>query len=286
MYERCITREHRTAFVILIDQSGSMAEKIDYDGRMITKAEAVAEVTNQIIGELIERARRQDGVRDYYDIAVVGYSGEGVTSVLGDKDGAFVSIEDLAARDVDVQMHESQRLTPSGDLISHSVATPMWVLPRAMGETPMYEGLNYTFDAVKDWISRRENIDSFPPIIFNITDGESSDCSPEGMINISHKIGSLSTTDGNAFMINVHIASTADQSSMVFPTFEEVKALTNSKAKELSYASSVMPSIYNDMICEIRDVVGYREFIGVAYNASIAELVTILNIGTISVKKG
>lgn len=286
MYERCITREHRTAFVILIDQSGSMAEKIDYDGRMITKAEAVAEVTNQIIGELIERARRQDGVRDYYDIAVVGYSGEGVTSVLGDKDGAFVSIEDLAARDVDVQMHESQRLTPSGDLISHSVATPMWVLPRAMGETPMYEGLNYTFDAVKDWISRRENIDSFPPIIFNITDGESSDCSPEGMINISHKIGSLSTTDGNAFMINVHIASSSAQQSMLLPTLDEVNACTNKYAKDLGLASSIMPPIYNNMICEIRKMKYSGEFVGMSYNTSISELITILNIGTISVKKG
>ena len=35
------------------------------------------EVTNRLLFELIERARRSDEVRDYYDIAVLGYSGDG-----------------------------------------------------------------------------------------------------------------------------------------------------------------------------------------------------------------
>lgn len=84
MYTQSITRSHRTAFILAIDQSGSMAEKLLFRGRQTTKAEAVAEVTNRLLFELIERARRSDEVRDYYDIAVLGYSGDGIVSLLND----------------------------------------------------------------------------------------------------------------------------------------------------------------------------------------------------------
>ena len=65
MYTQSITRTHRTAFIFVIDGSGSMAEKIRFRGRLMTKADAVASITNGMLFELIERARRSDGVRDY-----------------------------------------------------------------------------------------------------------------------------------------------------------------------------------------------------------------------------
>ena len=49
MYTQSITRSHRTAFVLLIDGSGSMAEEIDFRGRRMTKAEAVASITNVML---------------------------------------------------------------------------------------------------------------------------------------------------------------------------------------------------------------------------------------------
>ena len=53
-----------------------MAESILFRGLRLTKAEAVAGITNDLLFELVERARRSDGIRDYYDIAVIGYSGD------------------------------------------------------------------------------------------------------------------------------------------------------------------------------------------------------------------
>ena len=38
MYTQSITRSHRTAFILAIDQSGSMAEKLLFRGRQTTKA--------------------------------------------------------------------------------------------------------------------------------------------------------------------------------------------------------------------------------------------------------
>ena len=54
MYSQSITRTHRTAFVLLIDTSGSMAEDILFRGLPVSKAEAVATITNELIFELIE----------------------------------------------------------------------------------------------------------------------------------------------------------------------------------------------------------------------------------------
>ncbi|MFI3302915.1 MAG: VWA domain-containing protein [Rikenellaceae bacterium] len=286
MYEKSITRENRSAFVIMIDQSGSMAEPIDYEGRTMTKAEAVAEVTNLIIEELIERARRSDGVRDYYDIGIVGYSGSKATSMLSDDERVLIPVTELSERNVESRSCTIERCAPDGTTFKQNLTTKMWVAPMAMGETPMYEGMNMVYDIMKSWCAKPENYYSFPPMIFNITDGESSDCTGRDMLNMARKIRSLSTADGKVFMINVHIASSVAQKSVIFPTTEEVEASTNKYAKDLGLASSTMPEAYNDMICEIKGEKLQGDFVGVSYNTSIEELITILNIGTISVKKG
>ncbi|MFI3292145.1 MAG: VWA domain-containing protein [Rikenellaceae bacterium] len=295
MYEKSITREYRTAFVILIDQSGSMVELVEYEGIKISKSEAVALATNQILSELIERAKRHDGIRDYYDVAVIGYSGAGVRSMLtpegsSEDDSPFVSIKELeAVENVDHMEYDVIYKDPQGEDFAHTISAPKWVSPQHTGETPTFEVLNYTYDWVKRWCSKPENHNSFPPIIFNITDGESSDCTPDDFVNISRKLRSLSTSDGNVFVINIHLATPTEEGShqsMIFPTSDEVECCCHTKAKDLSRASSVMPSLYRDQICELRGINTQGEFVGVSYNSSIAELITILNIGTISVKKG
>ena len=53
MYTQSITRTHRTAFIFVIDGSGSMAEKIRFRGRLMTKADAEASITNGMLFELI-----------------------------------------------------------------------------------------------------------------------------------------------------------------------------------------------------------------------------------------
>ena len=51
MYTQSITRTHRTAIILAIDGSGSMAEKIRFRNRQMTKAEAVATITNGMLFE-------------------------------------------------------------------------------------------------------------------------------------------------------------------------------------------------------------------------------------------
>lgn len=158
MYSQPITHLHRTAFVLAIDCSGSMRERIVFNGMPMSKAEAVALVTDYTIDELIERARRGGVCRNYYDIAVVGYSGDGVRSMLPAPHEDFAVAVDALSRAMPPlrRMEFDQRL-PDG---SHAIVgfdLHRWIEPAAGGLTPMYEALLTVRDIVDEWCSRAEN---------------------------------------------------------------------------------------------------------------------------------
>lgn len=280
MYTQSITRNHRTAFVLAIDCSGSMNERIRFGQRQMTKAEAVATVTNRLLFELTERARRNDGVRDYYDIALIGYANNTSFPLLGEE--GFRSITEVAASAGEPRSRAAEYRLPDGSAaLLDEVAIPHWIEPRAEGETPMYEALLEVRDLVAEWTTRPENADSFPPVVFNITDGEASDCDDAELREVCTQIKSLHTNDGNVLLINIHIASGTDDKAILFPTAAET-SYGNRYATLLSDCSSEMPAAFEPAIRELRG--GIPPYRGMSYNASVQELVAILDIGSISVK--
>ena len=77
MYTQAITRKHRSVFILLIDRSASMQERVCMGNRLLSKAQALTIIANNFLRELIDRCRRTDTLRDYYDIAVIGYGDRG-----------------------------------------------------------------------------------------------------------------------------------------------------------------------------------------------------------------
>ena len=71
-YSTEINRNNPTCFLFVIDQSGSMDEEMD--GGAI-KSHFVADVLNKTLAETIVRCTKADGIRDYFDIGVIGYGG-------------------------------------------------------------------------------------------------------------------------------------------------------------------------------------------------------------------
>ncbi|MFR9503584.1 MAG: vWA domain-containing protein [Rikenellaceae bacterium] len=287
MYSKSITRSSRALFVVAIDQSTSMAGELEVAGRRVRKADLVAEVVNDLIAELVECSRRADGLRDYYDVAIVGYSGEGVTSLLDVE--PWIPIKELNDRCIDECDVVRQSCLESGELHLFNYRMRRWILPKATGSTPMYEALLRVCDIVSEWVSREECGDSFPPIIFNITDGESTDCDYLDIVEISNKIKSLSTSDGEALLFNIHIASELSCRSLLFPSLSQIAQWGDVPCAALSLytASSYMPPIFNEAVGEIKRCrVEGEQLKAMSFNASVAEVVTILNIGSISVKRG
>ncbi len=282
MYTRSITRAHRTAFVIAIDQSGSMAGMVTLMGRTISKSQAVAEATDRLLFELIERARRSDGVRDYYDVAVVGYSGEGVRSLIGGERG-FVPITELAGRSVVQQRLTFPLRRPDGLPVLCTSILPAYVEPCATGATPMYEALLAVREMLAGWCADPAHADSFPPIVFNITDGEPSDCGERDLYDICTQLMRTGTRDGRSFLLNMHIASDDAAESILFPAAGEIDRCNNRYARMLFDCSSVMPEAMNEEIRDLRGTTAPPPYRGMSYNASMAELLTMLDIGSVSV---
>lgn len=217
MYSQPITHLHRTAFVLAIDCSGSMRERIVFNGMPMSKAEAVALVTDYTIDELIERARRGGVCRNYYDIAVVGYSGDGVRSMLpASHDGFAVAVDALSRAMPPLRRMEFDQRLPDG---SHAIVgfdLHRWIEPAAGGLTPMYEALLTVRDIVDEWCSRAENAESFPPVVFNITDGESSDGDYDDLCDMASQIRRTGTADGETLLINIHLSTDSSRRSILF----------------------------------------------------------------------
>ncbi len=283
MYTQSITRTHRTAFLLLIDQSGSMTEPLRFRGRDMTKAEAVATITNDLLFELIERARRDDGVRNYYDLTVLGYSGDNQVCSLLPEGRKMISISDLAQMPVPMRTETVEHRLPDGSVALRDIPTPAWIEPRAAGQTPMYEALCEAHELVDEWCARRENAESFPPVIFNITDGEATDCNEEELQNIARRIRSIGTDDGKVLLINIHIAADTSGRSVFFPSADEAD-VPNRYARLLYDCSSPMPELFEGAIREAKGPGAMPPFRGMSFNASAVELLTMLNIGSISVK--
>ena len=136
MYTNPITRLHPTAFVVLIDRSGSMKERIVFAGAEMPKSRAVALVANSFLDELLNRARRDGGTRDYYDIAVIGYSGDGVSSLVSPY-GEFTSPSRLMASGTRREKISRERVLPSGHSVVAVSEHNVWIDEKAAGVTPM-----------------------------------------------------------------------------------------------------------------------------------------------------
>lgn len=283
MYTQSITRAHRTAFVLLIDGSGSMAEQMRFRGRPVPKSEAVATIANDLLFELVERARRDDGVRDYYDIAILGYSGDDQVRSLLPGGHKIMSVSRLAAAEMPVRMETVEHRMPDGTIALREIPSPGWIEACAAGSTPMYQALTEARDIAAAWCARQDNAGSFPPVVFNITDGEATDCEADDLRAMAEQIRSLRTADGNVLLINIHIAADESGRTVFFPGDDEADC-PNRHARLLYDCSSRMPEVFEPMIREAKGPGALPPFRGMSFNASAAELVAMLNIGSISLK--
>lgn len=278
MYTQEITRCHRAAIIIAIDQSCSMSERLSIYGCELTKAEVVSIVTGRLIDELLLRSFRDNDYRNYYDIALIGYSNDQVYSLLGD-DIDFMPINLLAKRPVRKRNFAMRYNMPGGKPTLFFEEVSMWVEPLAEGSTPMNKMLTKVYDLVRKWCAEPQNRDSFPPIVFNITDGEASDATIEQLIESAARIRNLRTNDGNALFANVHLTSYSTMRSTIFPRPNEV-FLESRYARTLAEMSSQLPEQFEEYAMQCRGDFALPPFFAMSYNASISELIAMLNIGT------
>lgn len=269
-YTAEISRTNPSMFLFLLDQSGSMADPFGGGGGK--KDQKVADAINNLLFNLTIKCAKSEGVRDYYHVGVVGY-GEKVGAALGGelsgKELAPISkIADSPAR---VEERTKKVDDGAGGIIEQKVRFPIWFRPVSKGGTPMSEALKRAHDIIEKWIG--EHPDCFPPIVINITDGESTDGSP---LKAAESLTALQSSDGNVLLFNVHLSSRSG-APFEFPGSES--ELPDQYAKQLFNMSSVLPE-------HIRTAAQSEGFgvseasRGFVFNADIISVIRFLDIGT------
>jgi uncharacterized protein YegL len=268
-YSAEISRRNPTAFLFIIDQSGSMNDRLM---ETKTKAQALSDAINRVLMELVTKCSKEEGVRHYFDVGVIGYGGTGCRDALAFIPGGVLKpIHEIERQPLRVEDRTVKVPDGAGGIIEQTVKFPVWFAPVADGGTPMCAALNMAGQAMKEWADAHLN--SFPPIVIHITDGEANDGDPEPTAEL---IKQLATHDGNVLLFNLHISGSAGMKAL-FPANES--DIADPDAKRLFRMSSPLP----DPMLRAAQSAGYSGVPGIrgyGYNADFTDVVSFLNIGT------
>ncbi|PYS50746.1 MAG: hypothetical protein DMG13_20405, partial [Acidobacteria bacterium] len=73
VYTAEITRDNPALVIFLLDQSRSMSERLGAGEDHRTKAQCVADALNRLLQNLVIKAAKAEGVRDYFWVSAIGY---------------------------------------------------------------------------------------------------------------------------------------------------------------------------------------------------------------------
>jgi hypothetical protein len=202
-YTAEISRDNPSCFLFLIDQSGSMEDEITMGSEKQKLANGVADSINKWLQELSIKCAKSEGVRDYYEIGVLGYGDDvapGFSGPLAKRE--LIPISEIA--DNPARLEERSKKVPdgAGGIVDQSVRIPVWFEPVAKGGTPMCNAAKEARRILEGWIASHP--DAFPPTVIHITDGQSTDGNPTDHLQ---NLTSLSTSDGNVMLFNIHLSA-------------------------------------------------------------------------------
>ena len=269
-YTAEINRSNPTAFLFLIDQSGSMEDKMS-TGR--SKAQQVADVLNRTLTNLIVRCTKSDGVRDYFDIAVLSYGLNGVVNGFrGNLSTSIIHpISAIESSPLRIEERKKKEDDGAGGIVEQNIKFPVWFEAHANGGTPMCEAIRMAAEELAAWCD--VHLDSYPPTVLHITDGESTDGDPEELAN---QLTQIQTNDGNVLMFNLH-TSTLGHNLIEFPSSET--GLPDHFSKLLFRMSSILPD-HIIRYAQDRGVSVGLEARGFIFNADAVQIADFLDIGT------
>ncbi|MFR9651741.1 MAG: hypothetical protein SNG35_06940 [Rikenellaceae bacterium] len=278
-----ITRQHRAAFIIMVDFSASMnSAYIDKNGHHIRKGDYIIEKVNEILRELYTRAHRGRKIYNYYDIAVIAYAGDRV-EVLTSPDGShrFTPVNRLY-RD-NLNYFSIAPLGSENDIFAPRGGEGA-VRCRLDGFTPMFAAMECVYQLICRWCVEECNLDSIAPFIINISDGLITDSDYIQLGTMIKNIVRVKTNISNALMLNLFVSSSSNDKSINFPTDSELNLIEDNFIRSLAEVSSYMPSYYTPMIEQLRGKsIANGRYRAIGANIDLSDLMSMLSIGTISI---
>lgn len=275
-YSAEISRGSPTLFLFLLDQSDSMKDPLpptEGSSGSRTKAQFLADAINSLLQSLVLRCAREEGIRPYFDVCVLGYNSapdRALGGTLGGRD--IVSIADIANTPLRVEERSRKVEDGVGGMTEQRIKKPIWLDPVAANGTSMCAALSRAIAVLQGWVSSHPQC--FPPSVIHISDGESTDGDPSSLMT---QLTGLSTADGNCLLYNFHITANLNARQIVFP--HDAASLPDQFATTLFNGSSpLLPSV--------RDQANRENFVvgegarGFIVNAQPLTIIQALDIGT------
>jgi hypothetical protein len=266
-----IDRDHPELIVFLLDQSGSMNDALA--GGTRSKADEAADAINKTIQVTLAKCIKPEGVRDYFNIGVIGYGKDGeAASLLKSQTHIPISkLKNLARTE-----KRTKKLSDgAGGLVDMPVDFATWFEKVADDGTPMLHALGIARQWLLEWVGSHQHC--YPPILINITDGRATDSTPQELIDSAKQIMALSTASGNAQVWNCHL-SDRNESAVSFPSDE-----SQLPKDELAGTLFDMSSILTEKVLMLAS----EKFNGLkntsrgyVFNAGIEQLIDFLDVGT------
>lgn len=281
-YTAEISRMAPTAFVFLIDQSQSMENTCHYKGRQTSMADAVADVMNELLNELILTCKRTDGIGDYADVLVIGYgNNQAAVAWQGKLQGkSWVKVSELIDSEYSTKEIEVEVPTRAGTR-KELQKLLCWIEAKANGNTPMRRALQLATSELAKWIEQHP--ENFPPIVFNITDGMPTDGDNAQMLVAAKEIRDLHTSDGHVLLFNIHISH--QNGSQVFLPASMDELPNDAYAQNLYRMSSILPKAFEPRIADMVSGGLKAQHVAMSYNADLKNLWRLLQIGTRTTKR-
>lgn len=272
MYDSEISRKKPALITIMLDRSTSMNDHFCGQKGESSKADGVADAVNRVIHNIVIKSTKGEIINHYFDVAVLGYGSSVACALSGTLSGKqIISVKELGENPLRIDERKQTISDGAGGPTTKDVRMPIWVEPLATGGTPMLEAFTQVKKILEPWISQHP--ESFPPIVINITDGESTDGDPR---EIANEIKKLQTSDGSVLIMNAHLSS-SKACLIEFPNRPD--ELPDNYAKMLFEMSSILPpKMLASVQAENKSVKeGGRGFV---FNADLVSLITFLDIGT------
>lgn len=236
------------------------------------KADGVADAINRLLQNLVIKCAKEEGVRDYFHVAVIGYGAQVGPAFSGALAGRqFVPISEVANAPARVEQRNKKISDGAGGLVDQQVRFPVWFEATNNNGTPMRQALGAAKTIVEGWLAQRANC--FPPIVINITDGESTDGDPT---TAADEIRNLKSSDGEVLLFNIHL-SAQKGAAIEYPNSES--GLPDQFAQQLFRMSSVLPA-YMLNIAKKEGMNAGEGSRGFVFNADMVAVIKFLDIGT------
>jgi len=270
-YTAQISRANPSCFLFLIDQSYSMIDPFGASEIETSKAKILADIINRLLDTIVDRCAKDEGIWRYFQVGVIGYGATVGPSFGGELAGQELAwIDDIGDHPLCVEDRLRKVYDGAGGLVEVTDKVRVWLNPVADDGTPMCQALWQAHTILQDWVAQRT--EAFPPVVINITDGESTDGDP---YPASEALRELGTEDGNLLLLNLHLSSRRGP-ELHFPDSED--GLPDEYARLLFRMSSPLPDDMRVMARKNYNVSDTAR--GFVFNADVKDVIQFLEIGT------